>query len=494
MNVVPMTPITSVKVLQNIPLDSTYKDTLKFNDVSSQISYFTSKAKRTFTDLMAVRFQNGIRLPVPADFLFDCNYIMFQNANFTNKWFYAFITKIDYINPNNCEVFFELDVLQTWQFDYTIKPSLVVREHVNNDTVGSNLTTENIDIGNYITREAEKTPYFNTYQCVIAMATDSNSGGLYSGLFSGVDYIPFPMSNASEIQDIKDFLSDVATANKQDSIVSMFTMPTDLISLQALPKMLRYDATKYNTNVGGYVPRNKKLLTYPYNFMSCYTSDGANTIYRYEYFQGSTCGFNVQCATTPNPEVVLEPLQYKNQDFNVDECLTMGNFPQLSYNIDSFKAWLAGNTTSTALTLGATALGMMSANPMAMTMGAMGMASTVNGIVQASMRPPSVRGTQGNSTFTATREKNFYFANTHVTTEYARIIDEYFDVYGYAVNRVKVPNVTGRPNWNYVQTEKANIVGSVPFDDISRIRNIFDNGVTFWHTTDVGNYNLNNTI
>ena len=190
MNVVPMTPITSVKVCRNVPLDSTYKDTLDFSSVSAQVEYFTGKAKHTFTNLTPVRLQNALRLPVTADSLYDCNYIMFQNANFGNKWFYAFITSIDFVNVNMSEIHFDIDVLQTWWFDITIKPSFVEREHINNDTIGNNLIAENLELGDYIARDFDGTNVLGGSSIVVAATTDSEgtkvTGGTYCGIYSGL--------------------------------------------------------------------------------------------------------------------------------------------------------------------------------------------------------------------------------------------------------------------------------------------------------------------
>lgn len=496
MNVVPMTPITSVKVLNNVPLDNTYTDTLKFSDVSSQLSFFTGKVKFSFTNLMPVKMQNTIRLPITADKLYDCNYIMWQNANFGVKWFYGFIKKINFINVNMCEVEFDMDVYQTWQFDITIKPSYVLREHSSTDNVGDNLVTENIDLGYYREEPAETTNFFNSYVAVIATSFDGSgkTGGYRGGLFTGLSYVPALVDNPDQVQSLVDLLDDITVANKSDAITSIFMMPSLFFTNDATPVLKRFDATKQVTKIGSYVPKNKKLLTYPYNFLYVFTPDGSNAIYKYEYFQNpNECGFNIQCAMSCNPEIIAEPIAYQNQQFNIDESISMGNFPQCAYSIDSFKAWLAQNSTSTLLSLASAGMA-MSTGGVGMAMGVMGMAGTVNNVVQASMKPPMVKGSQGNSTFTGTREKNFYFVNKHVSEEYAKIIDDYFSMYGYATNRVKVPNMNNRPSWNYVKTEDCKIVGSVPFGDIARIKEMFNAGVTFWHGDYVGDYSRNNQV
>ena len=68
-----------------------------------------------------------------------------------------------------------------------------------------------------------------------------------------------------------------------------------------------------------------------------------------------------------------------------------------------------------------------------------------------------------------------------IRPEYARIIDGYFSAYGYKVNTIKIPNVTGRTNWNYVKTVGCYIDADIPQEDLQEIKNLFDKGITFWH-------------
>ena len=500
MDVNQYTPISAVKVLHNVPIDNSYTDTLDFSDVSAQTSYFVSKVKFSNNNVTPIRLQNVMRLPYPADSLYDCNYIMFQNANYGMKWFYAFITEIKFININMCELAFEIDIFQTWQFDIDFKPSLIEREHSLTDNIGDNLIVENIDIGPYRDETAQSTSYFNSYVAVIATAYDaqsSSNGGYVGGMFTGLKYIAGLVDNDEEVQTLVSFLESAVEANKADAIVSIFMMPTKFYTDGTAPATERFDASMQTSHIGNYTPKNKKLLTYPYNFLYVYGTDGNSAIYRYEYFQSNdTCGFVLECAMSCNPEIVLEPIAYNNQQFNIDEALTMTGFPQCSFVVDAFKAWLAQSASTTALStigsVGSLAFGAISGNPLAVGAGAMGLASSVNSVVLASAKPPQSRGSQGNSTFVGTREKNFYFVNKHITEDYARIIDDYFEMYGYATNRIKVPNLKGRPFWNYVKTNGAKILGSIPFGDLSKLKEIFDKGITIWHGDWVGNYTLNN--
>ena len=79
-----------------------------------------------------------------------------------------------------------------------------------------------------------------------------------------------------------------------------------------------------------------------------------------------------------------------------------------------------------------------------------------------------------------------------IKNEYARIIDRYFSLFGYKVNDVKLPNITGRTNWNYVKTIDCNFSGNIPQPDLEVIKSMFNNGVTLWHNP-ATMYNYNNT-
>ena len=87
--------------------------------------------------------------------------------------------------------------------------------------------------------------------------------------------------------------------------------------------------------------------------------------------------------------------------------------------------------------------------------------------------------------------------------QFAKIIDDFFSMYGYKTNRLKVPNRNGRKAWNYVKTCGCNLTGSAPADVTASLVNIYDKGITFWRCIDlstgnpfnrVGDYSLDNSL
>lgn len=81
--------------------------------------------------------------------------------------------------------------------------------------------------------------------------------------------------------------------------------------------------------------------------------------------------------------------------------------------------------------------------------------------------------------------------------EYLQIIDDFFTRFGYKINRVKIPNISGRRYWNYVEIGNSEDIGygSVPSIYMEQINNSARKGVTIWHNhNNIGNYSLSNTI
>ena len=107
-------------------------------------------------------------------------------------------------------------------------------------------------------------------------------------------------------------------------------------------------------------------------------------------------------------------------------------------------------------------------------------------ITDAQTMSPSVRG-MGNSNITAALQAKGIALMTYcISDEFAQRIDRYFSVYGYKVNQFEAIYTKTRENWNYIKTVGANITNSLPdtklpHDARITIRNIYDNGITFWH-------------
>ena len=260
-------PNSTIHILHGCPLDNTYRDTLYFTNKTTQSSYFLSLNKYTLNNYTYVRKENVLRVEVRNDNLYDCNYLMFKNTAFGDKWFYAFITKTEYINNETTAITYEIDVMQTWKFDYTIHPSFVEREHALLDSIGSNLVPDDFETGEFISDDFDGTGKMSGFSIVVASTFDSNyddvAGGMYSNIYSGITY-----NILTDYTSVNDFIDGAVSRNKGDGIVSVFMIPTAFVSNVGEPvKAYDIEKTKKTDNIDGYVPKNNKLFTYPYNFL-----------------------------------------------------------------------------------------------------------------------------------------------------------------------------------------------------------------------------------
>jgi hypothetical protein len=111
----------------------------------------------------------------------------------------------------------------------------------------------------------------------------------------------------------------------------------------------------------------------------------------------------------------------------------------------------------------------------------------------AKRNPNSLQTQQGGSGFNiANGIKGFTLKKKIIKPEYRNIVSQFWKAYGYKINQIKVPNLKTRQHFNYVKCIGANITGNVPMEELVKVKEMFNKGITLWHTTDVGNYSLLN--
>lgn len=514
-------PHTNIKLLHNVPLDDTYEHTIYFDSASAQYSYFAGLTKYNLTNYTYQRVQKGVaRVGLKADLIYDCNYLMFQNSSFGSKWFYAFIKNIEYVNNECSDVTFEIDVIQTWFFDFSFGQCFVEREHTVTDNIGEHIEPENVDTGEFV---------FNNYESLLSPATDKDmtemvvclaivdvvgqvaKGELYDGVYGAAELWVY---DSTDVAGIDRKVGEFTEAT--DKIIGMYMFPKFLIgsipdthklafSERALKTPVKHlAAPRVTDTLDGYRPKNRKLYTYPFNFCHVDNANGNELNLRYEFFENNKPVFEITGTITQPVNVMLRPCSYKGVP-NYDplggyttlntESLTLGNYPLCSWNVDAYQAWVAQNSIPLAISsLSSLATTAISGGDMA-TAAISQVSNIVSQGYKASIAADICKGTFNNGGVNvADRKQQFYWGRCSVSNQYAKIIDEYFTKYGYSCRRVKYPNTHSRPHWNYVKTVGCIIHGSVPADDSRKICSIFDNGVTFWKEgNQIGNYTLDNS-
>lgn len=584
-------PNSTVKILKAVPLDEDGENTFYFANATAQQTAFNSYAKYSFiakpNTVSYIRQNSGsVRIEKKADLLYDCNYMMFQNTEYGTKWFYAFINKVNYINDSVSEVVFTIDDMQTWLFDFTLEDCFVVREHQATDTVGDNLVPEDLAIGEIMYGdETDLLHYSQNVQqsawtpCVVVAcpfdktgsdANGSITGGQYSGLWYNIFSSYYDSSTQqwiTLIDQLTDFFNRVRVNYRSSDIVTMFyffkefavqsgsidtpnrSYSTYNVNFDKDYRGFKHDYTtsdvSTDTNYEAYyVPKNKKLLTAPYNYITVTDWAGKNTDYAYEYFSPSQCQFEIGGTLSTSPAIYFAPKGYMGMgenisgvfERNMDYAFWYSDFPKVPWSTDGFVAWLAqtgvalaggalpslvsGAITSSAMSAGAEqinsnirawetnqilshsykstqaqqaynkSISQAANNAMVDTNYSLfgNAGSDLGGMTSGILAKGAVATLRGRYTNGYSEPSaNWGVNNTRVTAvhkkirrEYAEIIDNYFTMYGYATKRVKQPNMNVRTEFTYTKTVGCQVKGNMPADSMKNICAMFDRGVRFW--------------
>lgn len=511
-----MTPESNLIILKGVPFSSTYQDLLTFSNESAQQSYFMGLAKfPAFSDFTYLRNQEGypIRVEINAEQLQDCDYIMFQNSAYGNKWFYAFITDVQYRADETSFIYFSLDIWQTWQFNFDVKQCFVEREHVNDDTIGKNILPEPVPGSDYYTRAENN--FLVTDLNVYVLLTETTAGlstigpGTISGWPQPCYIYPVGTIDNFSAATVKNIIDELTAIKGPDVVIGIMTMPANMCN----PDSANAWSVKKNAVAPAlpFTPKNNKLYTSPYCVLSV-ESQGSALELKFENFAIPTAPqLQFYSAFGQNGAVICWPVNYEGQADGVQYQCVLKDFPPLSWQTNSFSEWIA-RTKSTLLPtlvtagIGATTLAAGGAVALstlaASSAGKAALASTAvnlpqmvgQGLAAASMPDKNNGGVLSAAPMAINKKLGFYVRCRSYKTEILQLIDNYLSAYGYQVDAIKTPNIIGRQNWNYVKTNNSIVMGDVPAKVCREFEGILNRGVTFWHTTDIGNYSLPNAI
>ena len=555
-------PGTDVFILRGVPLDNTYEHTIAWENLNAnrtqQRDYFLSKAKFGIPKNSYQRIDRfWLKVYVNAEYLMDCNYIMFKNTPFNSvKWYYGFITDVEYINNNTSKIRYELDVMQTWlpgqNLDYQLLPCFVERCHAMSDELYENLIPESIvNSDEYLVDEIVEFD-MNEFN-VVTLATEEYvgpttiggddgivvkenfkpaQGSMQFGAYGKVSVRTWNVNTTTggEVDQLEKYLNAYINAGKENCIVSMQVYPTNFRPLTgATPPPVdgeesyvrparAYDVNlsqpKKGDKIGGknssFIPVNAKMYSFPFNIVRVNNECGENRIYKWELFDRSKRGaFKIVGSYVWQASVVVYPKMYKNIGKNMDEAMTFTNFTLCPWSSDAYRAWWAQNSVNVgATTLGGVAsliAAIVGAGVCGATMNPMLVATGVGGVIsagtkiaqslhEASHQSSALHGDAKTSLILPMiKNVKFVFTKESLRPEILQIYDDYFSRYGYAQKKIMYPRLVARERWTYIQTVGFEFNGEINDTDTKKIKSIFDNGITFWcKPNDVGHYEYSN--
>lgn len=493
-------------------------------------------------------YNNKINVDIPINIVMQSNYMAFQNPDFSNKWYFAFIEERKYISDKTTEITYTIDYFTTW-FDYwNPKTCFILRQHATNDTVGANLVPENLDLGEYVHNGAI-TEYFSIYDDLhyFVQVGYPSTGGFNMGgsIIAGSVFIDLVLEahTLSEFQTILTLINGFSNMEILNAWTSPArysptrgnaSVPPILTPLQPYAVNTTYSPNSaQNTpftysapvSLNGYTPVNNKLLTSPFCFLTINNRAGVSNNLAYEYFKNRTPKFRLIGVATPGSPAMLIPVDYKNMvdsyyNNNISEGINCQNTPLVAWKTDGYDTWLKNKSLQQPkLSGGELALGGAGLLFSTLTLGPSAAVGTLiggsmnalsNSFEQMSEKkiakalPDSFYGNLSSS------DLNQAMGNTSpaiepmsITRASARRLDEFFTRYGYATNELATPNITHRSNYNYIRVSSDSspcVINNhnnitIPQNDLDIINNLFRNGITIWHNhNNLGDYSVSNTI
>lgn len=356
-------PNTTIYILNNIPLNKSYEHTVYYPDRDTQAQAFMKYKKYTLKDYSYQRSQLGtIRVALKYEQLIDCNYLMFKNTNFENKWFYAFITGIGYVSNDVTDVYYDLDVMQTWCYDYEFMPTFVDRQHSKTDALYENTQPEGLELGADYDRNTKLE--FNTcgdgnnMDFLILATTNPTGGHPSAGVSNGILFsiYQYQGKSADVIAKLNQFINNGLESN----VVGIYTCPENSGQVKSY--------TTGGSYASGYTPRNKKLLCYPYCFITVNNHLGQEMELHYENFRASgnklpdkdyPFTFVLMNTILPIPQSNLVPSNYlfyggtSQSALLIYEKISYDVYPTGAFSGDTFKVWLAQNKNTYSASLNA---------------------------------------------------------------------------------------------------------------------------------------------
>lgn len=516
-------------LIQGIAIDNSYRHTIYFSSESAQASFFKSKSKsgQHYTNMSYIRIFDGvIRINEQPAEIVNCNYVMFKNTS--DKWYYAFIKELNYINEVTTDVVYELDIIQTWFFDWAIQPCYIERQHVTSDAKWEHLCNEPFPLAEttYQTLSDSLTSksWARYYVIQSRTTTDPPAGGKPVGCSAcnGNTYVGYMYLTTSKAKAVT--LIENLQKAMDDNVISVQCLPEVLAVLLSTSETAGgkiISNSDYRTkiegqvdishnDINGYVPRNNKCYNYPYYCLYVSNQKGVNATYDFAFMSATArtqWGYSLYGDIGVGSPIILSPHSYKGLGKKHDYDLILGTMPQMqfaSYYDNAFQQeQMNARVQGTLRTVQSAVAGfaMSGGNPIA------GLAGTAMSAFQNSLQLDAIQARQDNTpsnvhNLSGTDSISFnmgsvkpVFAKRVMKKQDIQRLDYFFDVFGYQVNKIGVPNRSKRKQWNYVKTNGCAIKGNVPATIASKICQIHDNGITYWKNgNNVGNYSLDNTL
>lgn len=536
-------PSSEVRLYKGIPFDRDYLNVL-YADMKTAYSAFRTITSRSYqrpTKNVShpkgfARSDYTVYITDFSEDFYECDYIAFKNPN--GKWFYGFIDDVVKANNSCGEISYTIDAFQTW---FVPAPSPFRQCYVRREIVPD----DDAHLGLYIDSQEPISPaaYVHENDMQFGYTNFTEISGYYSILF-------IYNMEISEYLGTKGFTVSRLGLNGLDTVMvavgegtgSLFNEITTWLSenerfksicacyYTSLPKpsgssggaeyLADYKITSsvkvVPDDIGGYKPRNKKLLYWPFRKIIVKDLSGESMELRPQDLGASSTG-GVKLNIRYSALSMSKGLLYSNLQRDPDVVLPCTNYSMpvtISYeiplSIDQAALYWSQNSTKDVLSsifgtgvaaIGAASIALSGGFTTPIVAGALGVLSGISSITSASanawintMKAEMFSGSlsPGVSAYT-TQMYGIQVYDVAASEKELQRFDDYFTKYGYAINRIVQPNITGRPTFNYVEIPDPIFNFTCPLSARQDLTAAFNRGVRLWHSANTfGDYSANN--
>lgn len=489
-------PNTEVHLL-SVPLTLDNSNQLTFSSAGVQESYFKSHIVKGWTNFTYQRDNNMILVPCNINNIYNCNYVMYRNNKFNNKYFYAYINKLVYVNEETTGVEIETDVFQTWQFKLNYHKSFIVRQ-TPIDFKSINTLKDEPDEGQLSVTKKEACFLNGCYLvfCSSDVTQDDTSSSENLGCRIGNAYFPSQVWYFADGNTMNTKLLQWSNAGRGDRILCAAYIPyrSSLLTLEryddgSLKQLNAYD-NKDDITINIPEVEYGKILSYPYSYIEIEdTITGQTRIYSLDKFEDPyNPSFEIQGDICENPSYKIIPKNYLGKDKNYKESLVINCSTNLPVTNNLYANYMMKNNNTIQAGVFSASLGA----GMSMISGNIGgVVGSFDSIVHQVSRIADSKklGNQTTNLSDSAAQRINFLSQIRINyytmdSNHLNMCCNFWKMFGYPVNSLEIPNINGNENYNYIKMINPNITGDIPQDDMLKIKDMFSNGITLWHTTD----------
>lgn len=493
--------------LLNTPLTIDGEHQIQFNNTTEQVAYFkTCSPSLVITDFTYQRKDSAVRVGINIELLYRFNYITYQNTQFSNKWFYSYITKLEYVNENVTHVYMKTDVFQTWFFDLKFNQSFVERMHETLDEY--NTLSDTVPTGQLVESTSIEYNLHGGYFvfCTTDITQDITTASTPHSFKVGNYTIPCLVLywSEQEAQEMAYIMQKISGHGWGDRILSAVYIPIvgDTTGLKLTT--VSVDSLEGSIHIcGGFdnttnlisqlsfeyaIPTiHKKSMTFPYaKIVVTDMTTGQSIELSPEKFTNGQPKFQIQCSICETPSYKIIPMDYCGQGLAYNQALVTRCNTSLPVANNTYAKYMMMNGETNNLKIAGAGIGVVGSLLTGNASGVISGASQIMNVVaqenQASKLPNQVTALTDGAMERILFQNGVKISLMVMDEFHQDMADNYWKMFGYPIRRLSNPNLNNAERFKYIKMISPNIEGgNVPQGDMIEIENIFSKGVTLWN-------------